>query len=118
MPVNYEVNRRTLRTDMKQNAIVIKLGEYIHEEAANEGVDPVVVDLEMVKYAKICARVTVSAEQLDFELSTPQESAAQVRANFHTFLETAQVEDVDEIVAAIAAADRPPVTPDPNQTGG
>lgn len=118
MPIKFDVIRRTLRTDMRMNAIIIKMGEFIHDEAALEGVDAVVVDIEMAKYAKICTRIDEGAGQLDFRFATPQDSPAEVRVMFNEFLATKQVDDVDAMVAAINAADRPAVEPDPNQSGG
>lgn len=109
--VNFEVNNRTLRTDMRMNAVTLKMAEFIKEEAVAEGVEDIVVDIEMAKFAKISARIVVDAADLDFALAAPADSVAEIREKFHAFLNTTMVDVVDELVAAINSADAPVAVP-------
>lgn len=100
-----EVKRKTPRTEMVYNSLVIKMSEIFESVAEDLGLSPLAVDKEMARFAALSARLT--AIDCDFELADVGDEEDALRAKFLKYVETEDYLKVEDIFAQIAAMDRP-----------
>lgn len=102
-----EINRRTPRTDLQLNAILVKMGELLKPLAQEIGATEYRIDEALTAYARISVRVSFGKDEIDFDLIQPGDSGEVIRARFDKYLDTQCVETVESALMALSEMDRP-----------
>lgn len=102
-----EIKKRTPRTDLQLNAILVKMGELLRPLAQEIGAAEHRVDEALTAYARISVRASFGKDELDFDLIQPGDSAEVIRDRFDRYLDTQCVEIVDAALMALSEMDRP-----------
>jgi hypothetical protein len=104
-----KVGKRTPRTQMHHDALVIKATEFYEELAEQEGVTVEALDSALTRFCRLSSRV-VFKKKLDFELATMADTPDQIREKFVAYLDTEHMEVIDEATRLMVEQS---VTPDP-----
>jgi hypothetical protein len=101
------IQRRTPRTDMAKQSIVLRMTDFYEELAREEGVPTDVLDMALTAFAELSVRVDFSGESVDFELARPTDMASEIRTKFVAYLDTAHMDIVQRARIEIARTDLP-----------
>lgn len=102
-----EIKRRTPRTDLQLNAILVKMGELLKPLAQEIGASEHRIDEALTSYARISVRVSFGKDELDFDLIQPGDSTEVIKGRFDAYLDTQCVETVEVALRALSEMDRP-----------
>lgn len=102
-----EIKKRTPRTDLQLNAILVKMGELLEPLSLETGATKYSIDEALTAYARISVRASFGKDELDFELIQPGDSVEVIGARFDKYLDTQCVETVEAALKALFEMDRP-----------
>lgn len=117
-----KIKPKTPRTEMTYHAITAKMSTFYEHLADELGFGPEAVDLELIKFAAVSARVEFEKKEVDFEVAIPTDTVEQIREKFSGYMDTKQYLLVEEAERQIAMADLPmsppeqqPASPEPSE---
>jgi hypothetical protein len=91
-----EVLRRTPRTEMRAEAIQVKMGSF-YQDIKDEDREAILRGLAF--FSNLSARVVLNGDdELDFELASPGDSPEEIRRKYEAFLDTQHMDWVDRAV--------------------
>ena len=105
-----KVSKRTPRTRMHYDALLIKAAGFYEELAEQEGVDAEAMNSELTRFCRISSRVELGKEKVDFELATFSDTPDRIRDKFVAYLDTEHMDVIDEATRLMVEQS---VAPDP-----
>jgi hypothetical protein len=102
-----KVLKRTPRTDLMLDGILIRMSELLSPVAEELGVPTFKADEALTTFARLSARVAFDTGEIDFSPVEPGDGADQIHAKFNVYLDTECMETVIKALAAVSESDRP-----------
>lgn len=111
-----KVSKRTVRTDMRERAIINTMRGVYQSAMEAEGEDEEVIALALSFFAELSARVTFNGkDKVPFDLVKPSDPPNVMMDKFHAFLESER--DAADLVEAARTAMREMDFPVDPETG-
>lgn len=102
-----KVIRRTPRTNLTFRALVMRMGTFYEQLASELGLEPLLVDEELTRFARLSVRVIFEEGESDFALAQMGDGPDTILSKFAAYLDTQCIEQVDQAFQAIRAHDNP-----------
>lgn len=107
-----QVRKRTPRTEMEFDVIASKMSDGLSAIAKDLDAQEFYIDRVMTQYARLSNRVIFAAGEVDFEIALPSDSPSQIQTKFEAYLDSDQLDVIEEALNLILEADMPanPIT--------